>query len=620
MGGFIVNYSDNKIDETHASAEIIKHRGRVWSGALQSEIGTYAISMVQHYNQDSANSTDERIMKYEDGDCFIVFDGVIFNNKELHNILSREGYSFKTDSDEELVLVAYCRWGNKVFKKLNGYFSFVIYHRRKNIIVMGRDRFGVKPLYIYNRNKSLRIASEVKQFTKFDDFRAKVDTSELFHFINQGKVSSNGNTLWNGVNELIPGYFITIRLNDWLPGENLYMQPYYKFQMAHRDKADYFEVVERLQALLNNSITNKISNSNDINVLLSGGLGSAGLAGMTSKILAEKFPNLKLNALSWTWDEIATSQRERLEEIWQFNDLKGKIFNISDNFLFEDIDATILQNDQPFTTPRVLIKWHIINEHKEIIPEAPPVLLHGHGIRELLTGYDQYYLKYLHQQLSSANTVNFIKKLNLYKLNSGSSWGRVLKDFLKSRFATQAAQSQDTFLSEDYNDYFYSNDFSEYDLTADNVLRDGLVLLHDNLHCNDHFSSRQNFSYCYPFLDNKICELALSINPAFKVSSKSNNRLLYDVLQQYVPKSIQNSIYYDVFEHIQSLILKQQNQFSEADTFKAQLELVAELPYVNADALFKEYHDFQVGIKPFNPNWLRMIFIAKWFEVHSISF
>ena len=621
MSGFLVNLSENKIDHHHEAAKIIKHRGRAWSGTLQSEIGNYAISMIQHYDKPSAEATNGRIVKYEDGDCFIVFDGVIFNGDKLRNILYREGYSFKTNSDSELVLAAYCRWGNKLYKQLNGYFSFVIYHRRKNLLIMARDRFGVKPLYIYNRNKRLRITSEIKQLTKFDDFTAKVETTELYNFINQGKVGSNGNTLWSGVNELIPGYFITIRLNDWLPGENLYMQPYYKFQMAHKDKTNYEDTVLRLQDLLQNSIVNQIQNHDEIRILSSGGLGSAGLTGLSNNIIKASKRDINFKSYSWAWDDMTAGQNQRLQDIWKFNDIHGDVLRIDDNFLYEDLDNAIRQNDQPFTTPRALVKWHLMHaNNQKISSDIMPILLHGHGIRELLMGYDQYYLKYLHKQLSNATTLSFIRKLNLYKLNSGSSWATVLKNFFKSRFAKQAELTQDDFLKKDLNDRFFKNSNQDYDLSADSVLRDGLVLLHDNLHCADHFSSQQGFEYRYPFLDNEICELALSINPAYKVSSKGNNRLLYDMLKDYVPETITKSIHYDLYDHVQDLIIRQQNRLSEVDIFKKHLELVADLPYVDADILFDEYHGFQIGTKPFNSNWLRMIFIAKWFEVHSVRF
>ena len=150
-------------ESLHNAIGIMEHRGPDERGIFTSNnigLGHTRLSILD------LTETGAQPMTLEDGSLTIVFNGEIYNHLELREELKADGCQFKGRSDTETILKGYRKWGNSVFIKLNGVFSIAIYDKNNKKVLIARDRFGVKPLYLYKDGDKIIFASEIKSILK----------------------------------------------------------------------------------------------------------------------------------------------------------------------------------------------------------------------------------------------------------------------------------------------------------------------------------------------------------------------------------------------------------------------------------------------------------------------
>ena len=145
--------------------DLIKHRGPDGEGYYIKDnfgLGHRRLAIID-LNQNSNQP-------FSDENYTVIFNGEIYNYKELKEEL-RE-YNYLTKSDTEVILAAYEKWGTKCVKHFRGMWAFILYDRKRKILFCSRDRFGIKPLYYYNTSQYIAFASEIKQFTALPNWKA----------------------------------------------------------------------------------------------------------------------------------------------------------------------------------------------------------------------------------------------------------------------------------------------------------------------------------------------------------------------------------------------------------------------------------------------------------------
>ena len=147
------------------------------------------------------------------GPVSIIFNGEIYNYIELKETLKRDGHSFQTTSDTEVILHMYLEHGLEFISHLNGMFAFLLYDREQKQIIAARDHFGIKPLYFYNGNDYLIFASEIKAILEHPAVVAEPDYKSIQDYIIYQYVL-NGETFFKGVKKLLPGHFLHIDLES----------------------------------------------------------------------------------------------------------------------------------------------------------------------------------------------------------------------------------------------------------------------------------------------------------------------------------------------------------------------------------------------------------------------
>src|ERR1700683_769827 len=155
-------------------------------------------------------NTGHQPMFNEDGSVAIVFNGEIYNYVDLRNGLTAKGHLFQTKSDTEVIVHLYEEYGESCVEKLRGMFAFAIWDNRKKLLLLARDRVGIKPLYYWHSGKSLVFGSEIKAILADPEVGCEIDPHMIDRFLSFYFLPGE-ETLFKGVQKLLPGHCLVVR-------------------------------------------------------------------------------------------------------------------------------------------------------------------------------------------------------------------------------------------------------------------------------------------------------------------------------------------------------------------------------------------------------------------------
>lgn len=198
----------------------------------------------------------------------ILYNGQIYNTKELKEELVRNGFNIKSHSDTEILLKSYIHYGKDVVKHLNGIFAFAILDTKNNEIFLARDHFGVKPLFYTLVDNTLIFASEIKALFEYPGVKKIVDSQGILELFGIGPAHTPGLTVFKGIYEIKPAHFAVFN------NSGLHIKRYWKLQSKEHEDS-FGQTCEHLKFLLNDAITRQLVSDVPLCTFLSGGLDSS---------------------------------------------------------------------------------------------------------------------------------------------------------------------------------------------------------------------------------------------------------------------------------------------------------------------------------------------------------
>jgi asparagine synthase (glutamine-hydrolysing) len=217
------------------------------------------------------------------GKYWIVFNGEIYNYRQLRKQLKEEGHHFKTASDTEVILAAYCQWGQNCLAYFNGMFAFALYDTTNDKLFVARDRAGQKPLFFYHTKGRFVFASELKAIMTDPSFERKLNPIALNFYLTYGYVPGEMCIL-KRVHKLPPGHSLTYYMNsDCLRIQRYWQLPAY----ADGAIADADELTEQIYDLLKDSVRMRLRADVPVGILLSGGVDSSLVTALASQVSAD---------------------------------------------------------------------------------------------------------------------------------------------------------------------------------------------------------------------------------------------------------------------------------------------------------------------------------------------
>jgi asparagine synthase (glutamine-hydrolysing) len=311
-------------------------------------------------------TTGDQPIHNEDKSLTIVFNGEIYNYKELKGDLIKKGYKFRTESDTEVIVHLYQEYGAKSVEKLNGMFAFAIWDDKKKQLFLARDRAGIKPLYYFRYKQSLVFASELKSILAHPKYKKSIDQGALSLFGYFGYVGGD-NSIFAGIKKLLPGHFIIF------DGKNISIKKY--FELGKEEEIGNATLDELLASVVKLQLNADVP----VGVFLSGGLDSSLIAYYVSKY--KRLKSFSIGFLEKGYDESPYAKyvskalgTKHYNETFKANDVIS-IFSEITKYLDEPLaDASLL----PTYKVSQLARSHVT------------VALSGDGGDELFGGYPTY--------------------------------------------------------------------------------------------------------------------------------------------------------------------------------------------------------------------------------------
>lgn len=476
-------------------------------------------------------------MSLHDDNYIITYNGEIYNYKELRIELEKQGFSFSSGSDTEVILCAFRHWGRECVKKFVGMWAFAIYDKQNNEVFFSRDRFGIKPLYYFWNHKTLAFASEIKALFNVPGIYAKGLLDESYEFIAFGSLNNPDYTLFKDIKQLSPGTNLIYNLSTHSFRTEQYYTP--GANVASNNSTDDF--YEKFDALLTDSVNIHLRADVEIGSALSGGLDSSTLVAMAAGMLENK------NFKTFT----ATYAEKNIDESSYAKIVSGSLKNVtpfyatpSSQSYWQTIDKLTWHQDLPINSTSMFAQWEVM---KSAASQNVKVLLDGQGADEILGGYYNFAGIYLIRKLKQLRFKGFISERNFLKQNFtpniNSAIGRASFYFLPA-FAQRAARSKKRL-----SYHFLSFDKS---LPAPKILipdrggktfKEQSVLsmkygMQDLLRFEDRNSMAFSIESRVPFLDHRLVDFCLNLPDEQKINKGWTKLILRKKAETLLSKEV----------------------------------------------------------------------------------
>ncbi|SRR5579875_3059712 len=326
-------------------------------------------------------------MTYRDR-FWCVYNGEVYNFIEIRFELEKLGYRFHSSTDTEVILGAYAEWGTDCFKRFRGMWGLVILDCKRNEVIVCRDRLGIKPLYMWQGNGIIALASEIKQFLHVPGFSARVNHEVVDEYLRTGYEDA-GKSFFRDVQPIPEGTWLTIPLESLLPSPPT---DYWHPEHIQTSIVNAEDAGNLFAAKLQESISLHLRSDVPVGCALSGGLDSSSIAVLVNKL--RDYHRAPLHTFTSTFPGDASDEREYVEAIVAAIDAVPHYITPNPMMFLQEMDAFLYIHDEPVGSLSTYAGYCIARLTREA---RVPVTLNGQGCDEILSGYWQSYFLYLRE-------------------------------------------------------------------------------------------------------------------------------------------------------------------------------------------------------------------------------
>ena len=322
-----------------------------------------------------------------DGRAVIVFNGEIYNFRALRRELEKDGTRFRTDGDTEVILAAWQKWGEGCLSRLDGMFAFALYDLEKKQLLLARDRFGVKPLFMARLSDGgIAFASELKAILAHPLMRRSVDPLAVEDYMTWGYVPDHRSFL-SGVEKLPAGHYRLFDMGKPAP------QPrqWWDITFAERRKGKAADLEAELLHLMREAVQSRMVSDVPLGAFLSGGVDSSSVVALMAEGSVQPVTTCSIGFDVEAVDE--SSYAERIAALFG-TDHKSRRVDPDD---FGALDAIAAMFDEPFADASALPTWRVC----QLAREHVTVALSGDGADEALAGYRRQVFQHHEDRLRS---------------------------------------------------------------------------------------------------------------------------------------------------------------------------------------------------------------------------
>lgn len=491
----------------------------------------------------------------ESGRYGIIYNGEIFNYRELRADLENSGFHFFSQGDTEVLLKAYIRDGAKCLDRLNGFFSLCIYDRQTQRLFLARDRYGIKPLlYLMDEDKFI-FASEMKSLLQYG-IEKEIDYASLLTYFQLNYIPAPY-TVFSNVRKLMPGHYLVVESRK-LTDHCFYEIPYDPGTSEGRAPS-YEEACKQFGGLLEDSVKKRLVSDVPLGAFLSGGVDSS----VVCALAARHKPDLQTFSIGYR-DEKFFDETVYARLVASKLHTEHTVFSLSNDDLYQHLDGVLNYIDEPFADSSAIAVYILSKETRK----HATVALSGDGADELLGGYNKHaaFLRALSPGFGGRMVSALLPLWRLLprsrndpfsnRVRQLARFGEGLKLPAKDRywhwagFLDQREAShlfRPGLVNEVINAAFIErkntllSPISEKESINDILYTDcRMVLPNDMLTKVDLMSMANSLEVRVPFLDYRLVDFLFSLPGSYKIDRTLRKRLLQDTFREILPQELYN--------------------------------------------------------------------------------
>lgn len=523
----------------HRMNERIVHRGPDSEGLYADEFCALGMRRLSIIDLDGGN---QPIWNGSGTKC-IVFNGELYNYRELRAKFAAKGWTFRTATDTEVVLAGFDLYGADVFDQLEGMFAFCVYDRARRTWLLARDRIGEKPLYYYRDGDKLLFASELKSLLATNLIEKRVNVEALSVYLQLTYIPAE-ETILEGVYKLPAASYLTVNAD----GETDLCK-YWKLDLTQEEDSDYEACKRKLREALYASVEKRMVSDVPLGTFLSGGIDSTIITGIAADISSQPVNTFTVGFQEKAFDEsgLAAISAKR-------HNTNHHMVVLDWDKCLEDLDGLLENIDEPFADSSLIATHAVSKAAKRYVTVA----LTGDAGDELFAGYDKYLISYYGNAYN--RIPRFLRKgliepgVRLLPAGSGlrRKAGKVVRSAGQSDFERRKqlmclgfqddemprltkiwTGSRLDFIRDCYAEYPAVDEQKRAQYVDLNIVLEG-----DMLAKVDRASMFASLETRTPMLDRNVVELAFRMPTEFKIAGKKRKIILKDTFRDLIPEEL----------------------------------------------------------------------------------
>lgn len=386
----------------HAMTDIIRHRGPDGEGHFETpemSLGHRRLSII-----DIARG--QQPLGNEDGRLQIVYNGEVYNYRELREELRQRGHSFRTDADTEVVLHAYEEWGPECFARFNGMWAVAIADTVNHRLVLARDHFGIKPLYYAHSGGRLLFASEIKSLLQDPSLKTAPNDQIIYEYLVAGLHDHTPETFFANIFRLPAAHYAIVDAGG------MQLHRYWEPKLSTTGAPS----PEKFRALLRKAVERRLVAEVPVGACLSGGLDSSSIVTLMGDLVRAQAPDAasvgeRVKTFSAIFDNDPIDERDYIAVAVAASGADAAFTKPTSDRFVQELEEVIWHQEEPMISTGPYAQWDVMRLARQRVT----VLLDGQGGDELLGGYVPYQIVYLRQLLKERK------------------WSKLLREFWAAR-------------------------------------------------------------------------------------------------------------------------------------------------------------------------------------------
>ena len=461
----------------------------------------------------------------KDGNLVVVFNGEIYNYKELKKELKE--YPFQTDSDTEVLLYGYEKWGTDLPNHLRGMFAFALYDIKEKTLFCARDPFGIKPFYYYENDGSFLFASEIKAFLDHPKFEKKFNEKLLPAYLSFSFTPTT-ETFFEGVKRLDAGCTL-IYQND-----EVKINRYYELKFPI-EKKDYKKTVKKIGEVMEDSVNHHMISDVEVGSFLSSGIDSSYIVSLAKP---DKTYTVGYDIPRYNESDYAKDLADKLE-------ITNKQKKITKEEYMQTLDKVLYHMDEPASDPAIVALYFV----SKLASEDVKVVLSGEGADEFFGGYNSYreevdysfynkipyFIRHAIAKfcilLPPIRGINFLVRRGMTLEENYIGVNKVWTE----KEVKKLVKVPITLTNQDITKPIYDEFKGENNLVKMQAIDIHFWLMKDILQKADRMTMANSLEGRVPFVDKEVFKIAASLPLEYKVTKENTKVALRDAAKKVIP-------------------------------------------------------------------------------------